>query len=174
MGGVQGEEEAGAEEEEEEGWHKQTMQATVLNRSPSLGSWRRRHASATSSPLVIRHIKAGDFFSAHARMLFLLLEWLGLLAKSIVDTMVIIPQVFGWRAGPSHLCQNNTEQAACGHSCGCVSKHVTLLVFFSDLCLSFLVDRHSGDISITRRNYESVRVFHRLSLLFVNVTKRRT
>lgn len=39
-------------EEKEEGWLKQTMQATVLNQSPSLGSWSRRHASATSSPLV--------------------------------------------------------------------------------------------------------------------------
>lgn len=36
----------------EEGWHRQRMRATVLNLSPSLGSQRRRHASATSSPPV--------------------------------------------------------------------------------------------------------------------------
>lgn len=80
-------------------------------------------------------------------MLFLLLEWLGLLARPVVDSMVIIPEVFGWRAGPSHLCQNNAEQGACGHSCGCVSKHVILLVF-ADLCLSFPVDRHQSLLQI--------------------------
>lgn len=38
--------------------------------TPSPGSQRRRHASATSSPPVTSRIKAGDFSSALARMLF--------------------------------------------------------------------------------------------------------
>lgn len=72
-----------------------------------LGSERRRHASATSSPPVASHIKAGDFSSAPARMLFLPRLWVGLLARRVSGCTVIIPQVFGLREGPSHLHQNS-------------------------------------------------------------------
>lgn len=86
------------------------------------GSQRRRHASATSSPPVASHIKAGDFSCALARMLFLPRLWVGLWARRVSGCTVIIPQVFGWREGPSHLCQNGGGQEECGHSCGCLSQ----------------------------------------------------
>lgn len=98
------------------------------------GSQRRRHASATSSPAVTSHIKAGDFSSAPARMLFLPRLWVGLLARRVSGCTVIIPQVFGWREGPSHLCQNGGGLEERGHSCGCVKQDVILSVFHVEPC----------------------------------------
>lgn len=91
------------------------------------GSQRRRHASATSSPPVTFHIKAGDFSSAVALVLFLPTLWVSLLARRVPGCAVIIPQVFGWREGPSHLCQKEREE--CGQWCCCVSRDVILSAF---------------------------------------------
>lgn len=72
-----------------------------------LGSQWRRRAGATSSPQVASHIKAGDFSSAAASMLFLPILWVGVSARRVSGCTVIIPQVFGWREGPSHHRQKN-------------------------------------------------------------------
>lgn len=96
----------------ERGVVEATMWATVLNLSPP-GSWRKRHASATSSPHVASHIKAGDFCSTPAWMLFLPRLWVDLLARRVSGCTVVIPQVFGWREGPSHLCQNGGGHEEC-------------------------------------------------------------
>lgn len=106
-----------------------------------LGSQRRRHASATSSLPVTSHIKAGDFSSAPARMLFLPRLWVGLLARRVPGCAVIIPQVFGWREGPSHLCQNGvrTRRAWAFLRCVCVREAKTSLstLAFTSRCVCF-------------------------------------
>lgn len=49
------------------------------------------------------------------------------MARRVPGCAVIIPQVFGWREGPSHLCQK--EREVCGHFCCCVSQDVILSAF---------------------------------------------
>lgn len=113
------------------------------------GSQRRRHASATSSLPVTSHIKAGDFSSAPARMLFLPRLWVGLLARRVSGCAVIIPQVFGWREGPSHLCQKDMKSVGILAVCVCKAKTSLSVVF-----VSFPVSLHSGDIIyVVWRNY---------------------
>lgn len=101
------------------------------------GSQRRRHASATSSPPVASHIKAGDFSSTPACVLFLPRLWVGLLARRVSGCTVVIPQVFGWREGPSHLCQNGGGQEECRRFCRCVSHSVGLVEI--SMCKLFLL-----------------------------------
>lgn len=126
----------GGRVEESGGWGSTGKQCKPLfSTYHPPGSQRRRHASATSSPPVTSHIKAGDFSSAPARMLFLPRLWVGLLARRVSGCTVMIPQVFGWREGPSHLRQNGGGQEECGHSCGCVSQDVILSVFHVELRL---------------------------------------
>ncbi len=99
------------------------------------GSQRRRHASATSSPPVTSHIKAGDFCSTPGRMLFLPRMWVGLLARRVSGCAAIISQVFGCRESPSHHRQNGGGWEERGHSCACVSQDVILYVLHVGLCL---------------------------------------
>lgn len=117
------------------GLYRQTIHSSVLNLSPPR-SLSRRRASATSSPPVAPHIKAGDFSSAPARMLFLPRLWAALLVRRVSNCTVIIPQVFGWREGPSHRSQCGGRQEKCVHSCRCASQDVMLCVFHRAVLLS--------------------------------------
>lgn len=63
--------------EEEGSIEKQCKPLFSTYHHPPQGSKRRSHASATSSPPVTSHIKAGDFSSALAWMLFLSRLWTG-------------------------------------------------------------------------------------------------
>ena len=112
-----------------------------------LGSQRRRHAGATSSPPVASHVKPGDFSSTLARMLFLPRLWVGLLDKRVSSCAIIIPQVFGWREGPSHLLKTGVGQKSVGMQVCKPRRHSLSLTCWAISVLTFLVHLHSRDIS---------------------------
>lgn len=96
------------------------------------GSQRRRHASATSSPSVTSHIKAGDFSSAPARMLFLPRLWVGLLARRVSGCRGNNPTGI-WLEGGTFTPLSKWRRARGVWAFLCVSQDVTLSIFHVEL-----------------------------------------